>query len=269
MDVPPKPPRIAVDPDLPLDVQNLLVEWETAEFKVSGLRELGRPPTGRSERPRPLVTRRFLATAGGTTAAVVALTVTLGWGLVAFLILMLVPIGAGGVVFLADLSRRYNAERYRLLRSAYDQYVLPEDLNEPARDMLARTQRAVDSVRLSPVNQEGLLDHVGNRVVLPGLEWEIAAALHRVSRLRADQPDGAEGPVSDAAAGIERRVAALEAYAEQVKAADAAYAVAPLEAQQPAADLDGLTVQARAATEALHETVQRVTDAAEQLPQNG
>jgi hypothetical protein len=132
MDVPPKPPpRIAVDPDLPQDVQNLLLEWETAEFKVSGLRELGRPPTGRSERPRPLVTRRFLATAGGTTAAVVALTVVLGWGLVAFLILMLVPIGAGGVVFLADLSRRYNAERYRLLRSAYDQYVLPEDLNEP------------------------------------------------------------------------------------------------------------------------------------------
>lgn len=269
MHVPPKPPRIAVDPDLPQDVQTLLVEWETAEFKVCGLRELGRPPAGRPEQPRPLVTRRFLATAAGGTVAVVALTVALGWGLVAFLLLMLVPVVAGGAVFLADLSRRYESERYRLLRSAYDRYVLPEDLDKPARKVLARAQRATDSVRRSEVNQAGLLDHVGNRVVLPRLEWEIAAALQRLSRLRSDQPDGGQGPVSEAAAGVERRVSALETYAEQVKAADAAYAVAPLEARQPAAELDGLTGQARAATEALRETVQRVTDAAEQLPQQG
>jgi hypothetical protein len=44
----------------------------------------------------------------------------------------------------------------------------------------------------------------------------------------------AQGVMRETVSGIERRVAALEEYAEQVKAADAAYVLAPLEARQPA-----------------------------------
>jgi hypothetical protein len=89
-----------------------------------------------------------------------------------------------------------------------------------------------------------------------------------VSDLWAQQAGGqgmAQGVMRETVSGIERRVAALEEYAEQVKAADAAYVLAPLEARQPAPELDGLTGQAKAATEALRDVVQRVREAADRL----
>jgi hypothetical protein len=140
---------------------------------------------------------------------------------------VLVALGTPSVSL--DLRRARELERRR------DRYLTPEDLDDEGRAMLGRVQAAIDAVRDSAVNREGLLDAVDNAVTLPRQEWEIAQVLARQSRLRADhavmsgdaalpEVEAALRPLRDkldiSVEAVTRRVEALERYAERAKAAD-------------------------------------------------
>ncbi|MEU4548646.1 hypothetical protein [Nonomuraea dietziae] len=121
----------------------------------------------------------------------------------------------------------------------YDgRYYLREDFDAEALSLLARTQRAINSVLGSHVNAEGLLDDVRNSVMLPQQEWEIARLLAKLSALRAEHneliADGIAPEVAKAVQPLERallnseaavaaRVEALERYAGHVAEAERAY----------------------------------------------
>lgn len=140
---------------------------------------------------------------------------------------VLVALGTPSVSL--DLRRARELERRR------DRYLTPEDLDDEGRAMLGRVQAAIDAVRDSAVNREGLLDAVDNAVTLPRQEWEIAQVLARQSKLRADhavmsgdaalpEVEAALRPLRDkldiSVEAVTRRVEALERYAERAKAAD-------------------------------------------------
>ncbi|GAA5058811.1 hypothetical protein HNP84_008778 [Thermocatellispora tengchongensis] len=117
-------------------------------------------------------------------------------------------------------------------------YLLPEDFDRAAHELMARTQRAVRSVLESAVHAEGLLDDVRNNVTLPAQEWEIARLLAKLSSLREEHREFVGGgltpeaaavaePLERALAGSEAavvaRVEALERYAGHVAEAERAY----------------------------------------------
>jgi hypothetical protein len=137
------------------------------------------------------------------------------------------------VVCVGDDMRRAQA-----LRRRRDRYLTPEDFDEQGQTMLTRAQAAIDTVRESEVNKEGLLDTVDNAVTLPRQEWEIAQVLARQSKLRREQREVVEtGTVPEVEAAVRplrekldvsvqavtRRIEALERYAARTKAADEAY----------------------------------------------
>ncbi|SNR74183.1 hypothetical protein [Actinomadura mexicana] len=140
---------------------------------------------------------------------------------------VLVALGTPSVSL--DLRRARELERRR------DRYLVPEDFDDDGRALLARVQAAVDAVRDSQVNREGLLDAVDNAVTLPRQEWEIAQVLAKQSRLRTDHADmagtdtlpeveAALRPLRDkldtSVEAVTRRIEALERYAERARSAD-------------------------------------------------
>ncbi|MCP9971240.1 hypothetical protein LUX57_44005 [Actinomadura madurae] len=140
---------------------------------------------------------------------------------------VLVALGTPSVSL--DLRRARELERRR------DRYLTLEDFDDEGRALLARVQTAIDAVRDSQVNREGLLDSVDNAVTLPRQEWEIAQVLAKQSKLRAEQEEMAAAdtipeveaalrPLRDkldvSVEAVTRRVEALERYAERARAAD-------------------------------------------------
>jgi hypothetical protein len=128
--------------------------------------------------------------------------------------------------------------RARALRLRRDRYLTPEDFDEEGQALLTRTQAAIDAVKDSEVNKEGLLDTVDNAVTLPRQEWEIAQVLAKQSKLRREQREVVEtGTVPEVEAAVRplrekldisvqavtRRIEALERYAERTQAADEAF----------------------------------------------
>ncbi|HEU5158837.1 MAG TPA: hypothetical protein VFU43_17715 [Streptosporangiaceae bacterium] len=147
----------------------------------------------------------------------------------------IVPIALTGLLvgYLGDDVRRARALRHRR-----DRYLTPDDFDATGQDLLARAQTAIDAVRESEVNKQGLLDTVDNEVTLPRQEWEIAQVLSRQSKLRREQReilDSSSIPEVEAAlrplrekleisvVAVTRRIEALERYAERTRAADEAY----------------------------------------------
>jgi hypothetical protein len=147
-------------------------------------------------------------------------------------------IGLGMLAVLVALgtpSVSLDLRRARELARRRDRYLTPEELDDEGRAMLGRVQAAIDAVRDSAVNREGLLDAVDNAVTLPRQEWEIAQVLAKQSKLRADHAEMAgEDMLPEVAAmlrplrdkldisveAVTRRVEALERYAERAKSAD-------------------------------------------------
>ncbi|WUH96809.1 apolipoprotein A1/A4/E family protein [Spirillospora sp. NBC_00431] len=197
----PAEPRPVADPALRTDLDTLVARrrplvW-LAPLMVFGLGLIG----------SPLIGSLWLFTLG--------------------LLALLLALGAPSVSL--DLRRARELERRR------DRYLMPEEFDDEGRALLVRVQAAVDTVRDSEVNREGLLDAVDNAVTLPRQEWEIAQVLARQSALRADQAamaDDTEFPEVEAALrplrdkldssveAVTRRVEALERYAERARAAD-------------------------------------------------
>jgi len=119
-----------------------------------------------------------------------------------------------------------------------DRIVDPSDLDDPCRELLLRAQRAIAAVLGSEVYASDMLDHAAGEMVLRWHEWDIAAALREITRLRAElaasAAAGGAGPMAAAVLdsqqravtlardAAEARVGALESYAVQVQAADAA-----------------------------------------------
>jgi hypothetical protein len=147
----------------------------------------------------------------------------------------LVPIALTGLLvgFLGD-----DVRRARALRCRRDRYLTPDDFDATGQDLLARAQTAIDAVRESEVNKQGLLDSVDNEVTLPRQEWEIAQVLARQSKLRREQQlilgssavpevEAAVRPLREklevSVQAVTRRIEALEHYAERTRAADEAY----------------------------------------------
>lgn len=155
----------------------------------------------------------------------------------------------GGFVFVVllkvtSMSEAPEAERpherrvYEQSRWYDGRFLLPEDFDDAAADVLARAQRAIGTVLRSHVNAEGLLDGARNAVLLPEQEWETARLLAKLSALRREHralmargvaPEVAAvvEPLERALAGSEAamvaRVEALERYAAHVAEAERAY----------------------------------------------
>ncbi|MEV2270149.1 hypothetical protein [Nonomuraea africana] len=153
-------------------------------------------------------------------------------------ILMLLLARALPAVKPQDEARAAERELFEQARWYDGRYYLREDFDAEALPLLARTQRAINSVLGSHVNAEGLLDNVRNFVMLPQQEWEIARLLAKLSSLRAEHNDliagGVAPEVAQAVRPLERalltseaavvaRVEALERYAGHVAEAERAY----------------------------------------------
>ncbi|WP_460366308.1 hypothetical protein [Actinocorallia lasiicapitis] len=141
------------------------------------------------------------------------------------------------VLVIAAASRRLldDLRRARALTDRSDRFLNVEEFDPEGQALLARVQKAADTVRSSAVVAEGLLEGIDPAVELPRQEWEIAQILARQSKLRRDAaalalaPEVAEAlqPQQDklalSVAAVTRRVEALERYAERTREADTAY----------------------------------------------
>jgi len=180
-----------------------------------------------------------------------------------------------------------------------DQVVSPIALEAGCRDLLRRAQRAIATIVTSPVYSDDLRGAV-DEPVLRWHEWQIAIALRDITELLLDLVSGyaagAAGPmtttillsqnraISLARDATTARVISLEILAAQVAAADAARRdwetshrmaanndkyrdlVARTAADQHATvEITGLAEQAAEAAQALRETLQQATLAAEAL----
>jgi hypothetical protein len=180
-----------------------------------------------------------------------------------------------------------------------DQVVSPIALEAGCRELLGRAQRAIATIVTSPVYSDDLRSAV-EEPVLRWHEWQIAIALRDITELLLDLVSGyaagAAGPMTTAillsqnrAISLARdattaRVLSLEILAAQVAAADAARRdwetshrmaanndkyrdlVARTAADQHATvEITGLAEQAAEAAQALRETLQQATLAAEAL----
>jgi hypothetical protein len=111
--------------------------------------------------------------------------------------------------------------------------IFPYDLDRDYRTPLARAQHAIDHVLASDVRAAGLLE--ADEPALRRHEWEIACALREMTRVAsASDGDASIGEMTAAVVEAQRnaldlalqattrRIAALEQYADEVLAADAA-----------------------------------------------
>jgi hypothetical protein len=175
------------------------------------------------------------------------------------------------------------------------QIVYPHDLHEDDRIVLARVQLAIDTILTSEVLAEGLV--AAEEPVLRRHEWDVAVALREITELRrlhaVQDPAGQltvavlaaqQRAISLAADATGARVAALERFAGQVAAADAARRdwrealelsglndryldlVARTAADQLAvSELNDLTEQAALAARALQDSLRAAVETAEML----
>jgi hypothetical protein len=130
----------------------------------------------------------------------------------------------------ASRSERRTRERELARRPGH--VISPYDLDWDFRTLLGRAQRAIDDVLRSDVRAAGLLE--ADEPVLRRHEWEIASALREMAKVPSAAPGDVVGAMTAAVLGAQRhaldlaigatarRVRALEQYAAEVRAADAA-----------------------------------------------
>jgi hypothetical protein len=144
-------------------------------------------------------------------------------------------LAAAAAVSAVVIQRRSSRRDLRLCRS---RVVFAENLDQACRALLGRAQRAINSIRGSRVLSAGLLENPVDDALLSQHEWEIASQLREITGLRAllttNTPGRPAGPMTtDVLSAQQRateiaqeattwRIVALERYARQVIAADAA-----------------------------------------------
>jgi hypothetical protein len=123
-------------------------------------------------------------------------------------------------------------------RTYHGRYLTDADFDARSRVLLRRAQDAIDSVLSSQVCAADLLDQAAAKAALASQEWEIGTALREQARLRARRTElpavrpgtraatllAGQAQAADLAdASVAGRVTALERYAAEVQAADAAW----------------------------------------------
>jgi hypothetical protein len=179
-------------------------------------------------------------------------------------------------------------------------FVRPSDLDKSSSKLLFRAQDAIRTVLGSGVNARNSLDHAAEELELRRHEWDVAKTLRKISKLRseleASTKDGSPGPATADVLNSQRRaltlatdattsrISALERYAAELKAADAAESdwraalkasdrndqyldlIAETVADEFAiAEIKGLTEQAAAAAQVFREHLHQVSLAAQAL----
>jgi hypothetical protein len=170
-------------------------------------------------------------------------------------------------------------------------------IDQSGRELLLRARRARETVLASRVYAENLLEHAADEMALRHHEQEIAILLQDIAKLRAQLPRGqSAGPMTSAVLdpqqriltqaqeSAESRVRAMERYAAQVKAADAArldwenavrlsglndsfldLAARTAADEHAIGELKNLTEHAAIAAEALRHSLRQATVAADAL----
>lgn len=220
-------PELIISPDVSDNLRRLLLASES--------RVLRNPKAHRGRGAwwgllAPAQTDTAMAAAGWTGLWLLPLPVAFDpylWGS-----LIVGAVGVVGWSVGSVVQRKRIHVRCDRLQAVREQYMLWEVLTEECRALLSRASTAASAVLKSAVSQQGLIDRQRNEVSLPLQEWEIAEALREYSRLVRRSPKAAEGEKAVALlevrrqalclslAGVEGRVAALEAYASQVAEAD-------------------------------------------------
>ncbi|MFG1879783.1 hypothetical protein ACGFIV_33605 [Sphaerisporangium sp. NPDC049003] len=228
-----------VDPEVPWDVANLLRGNERLLSRIrAGWIPEHQVDFGVPRFPRSI---RVMSACLASFAIVLMLFSrmigTAVFGLLVGLVLVSYLLMGGG-------SNAYEEDEtperivYGHARRYAGRYLLPEDFDAASRELLARSRRAVDSVLRSRVNREGLMDGIGNAVILPAHEWEIARLLAKLSALRSEHAEivgvdvshevsavvsPLERALAASEAAVTARVEALERYSRHIAQAERAY----------------------------------------------
>ena len=179
-------------------------------------------------------------------------------------------------------------------------FVRPSDLDKSSSKLLFQAQDAIRTILGSGVNARNSLDRAAEELELRRHEWDVAKALRKISKLRseleASTKDGTPGPVTADVLNSQRRaltlatdattsrISALERYAAELKAADAAESdwraalkasdrndqyldlIADTAADEYAiAEIKGLTEQAAAAAQVFRDHLHQASLAAQAL----
>jgi hypothetical protein len=216
-------PRLVADPDLPVRERTYLAGL-VAE---PGIMRMIRDDAMETWAVRRLGIHGPVAAVG---VVLLALAVPAGSVLeqVLFTVGLVLLVAAAVGVWRAVRTQRDWQATAELVRSSRDRVVTAEDLDGHGREMLARTQRAIDAVLSSRVHRDGVLDRIHNEVLLPETEWQIARRLRELTHLRAQHAgrSGADEALDQVDQDVTRHVAMLEAYAVRVAAADVEYRTA-------------------------------------------
>lgn len=241
--------RPVVDPELPADVRDILTSSPEV-LSAASAAPPAKPPLEHRRTANAAIA--VFAGVGCGLVPLIILPIGLRWagaaiglllqaGLVAAwfagLEIFLTVAGALGLlvaVFGYVGLRRENP--HRLAVKHHGRYYTADDFDERTLTYLKRARRAIRTVLNSRIGRAGLLDDVANAVMLPRQEWEIArtcAELNRIERqisMVASKNAGLSGLLDEqrralevSVEAVERRVAALEQYADRTKAANAAY----------------------------------------------
>ncbi|ADB31279.1 hypothetical protein Kfla_2201 [Kribbella flavida DSM 17836] len=216
------------------------------------------------------------------------------WGLVTSFAVDLLPDGAAswvsgglgviGLLFFALMVWAASTGRVEST-AAYEyhgKYLHAKDWDAEAQRLMLRAQAAVRAVREAEVSKGGLLDDIHNDVVLPEQLWDLGQVLQKLSVLRARHRDISAGALDADLAGalgsqaealrvteeaMERKVATLEKYAEQVREADAIVR-AEAALQEALRDDDGyIELLASTATTDQSRLVEKLSEEAVELKQ--
>jgi hypothetical protein len=203
--------RVVIDPEVPADVASL--------FRKNGPL-LYRFRTGRVPKPHDgaRVPGALLGALGASSLLALGLTVVTGVPMRFLAPLICLYLAILAIVYLVRKpSPADSVERVLYWHSMQWQgrYLILEDFDYSARNLLGRVQQAIDFILRSRINTLGMLDSVRNSVMLPAEEWEIARLLTKLSALRARHGNLARGgrtpEVAAAMAPLERALAASEA----------------------------------------------------------
>ncbi|WP_460755141.1 hypothetical protein [Nocardiopsis oceani] len=240
------PRRESVDPDMSRD--------EVAYLRES--LDLSRATSG-PELTREDIAARSALLVGLMTVTSLPLSLWIWFPESAGLVLLTLAVIAGHMLFGAAWVTLFHevwwsvklTRAHRTLEAFRGRYVSADMLDRRANDMLARAQRAVDTVLDSPIHRRGLLlDETRNRVVLTEAEWAVADSLCEQTetriRLNSTTTLGERSRQAAQRVGaallydverVEARIRVLESYAAKVRRAEDQE-----QDRQLAARLDGL-----------------------------
>ncbi|GAB3925934.1 hypothetical protein GCM10029976_019880 [Kribbella albertanoniae] len=222
-------------PEMPPDDRDKLL-------KHPGAMVLASLPTPKPRSGLRSASRSSLALLAGTLVLDIVLTIVIGGYL--FEVLPKAPAGwaTAGVAAIGLVAFWFNlrdasksSPESEAAIKYHGKYLQAADWDADAQQLMLRAQAAVQAVGSAEVTRRGLLDDIQNDVVLPEQLWDIGQILQKLTVLRSRHREidaAAASVLSETVtrqaealrrteAAMERKVATLEKYADQVRSADA------------------------------------------------